>query len=319
MNVSNQWAGALGFANYEILDNSVLVENNYFIDNEALQGGAILSQSVLLILRNNVFSGNYAENFGGALYLENLLGLPGNHSAILINNSFAFNASTSQGGSITSIYANPLIFNCILWHNSAPSGWEIFINSGGYTEIACSNIDTDKISGPYFADIGIMNEDPLFEGQVYLNLSCESPCRNEGISQYTCGHNETYNAPEYDINGDNRPLDGGFDLGAYETCVGVGIGDEQLAVGGQQSAVSIFPNPTYGMVDVRCSMFDVQRVTLTIYDMHGRAVSTVLEEQMPADDHIIQFDASRLPAGVYFCEHRAKGEGQRAVGKLVKF
>jgi hypothetical protein len=34
--------------------------------------------------------------------------------------------------------------------------------------------------------------------------------------------------------------------------------------------------------------------------MHGREVAVIVDEKLPAGEHTLQFDASKLPAGIYF-------------------
>ena len=40
---------------------------------------------------------------------------------------------------------------------------------------------------------------------------------------------------------------------------------------------------------------------MKLYDLHGREVATVVDRVMPAGEHVVSFDASGLPAGIYFC------------------
>jgi len=51
-----------------------------------------------------------------------------------------------------------------------------------------------------------------------------------------------------------------------------------------------------------------------MYDIHGRQVANVLDEKLPAGEHVVRYDMSGLPAGVYVVELRAKGDGRRAEG-----
>jgi hypothetical protein len=319
-NVSNCWGGGLHLEIFNILNpNIVLVENNYFLDNAAYRGGAISDIDHPAILQNNVFSGN-TGTYGGACYLYQE-STDADHLVTFINNSFSGNGA-DDGGGVCSYNASPLIFNCIFWQDGAFNGDEIF-TFGGVAEIAWSNIDEDKIWGEWIAGDGLMFEPPLFNDNIYLEPLCESPCIDQGKPDYTCSHGETYYAPEYDINGEPRPLGAGFDLGAYESCVGVGI---QSTVGSRQSAVSCYPNPTGGMVNFQLSVVDCQHVSLKIFDNLGREVATVMDELLPAGEHALQFDASELPAGAYFYRLRTEGIGQSSVvshqpsgGKMIKF
>jgi hypothetical protein len=59
-------------------------------------------------------------------------------------------------------------------------------------------------------------------------------------------------------------------------------------------------------------------MTLKLYDLYGREVATVLDEEMFAGEHTVQFDASGLPAGVYFYKLTVDS-WQSAGGKMIKF
>jgi hypothetical protein len=94
--------------------------------------------------------------------------------------------------------------------------------------------------------------------------------------------------------------------------------DVRSAVGGQRSAVECYPNPTSGIVDFRISNFDFRWVSLKVYDVQGREVAVVLDGRW-SGDQVVRWDASALPAGIYFYQLRAEGEGQVGAGKIVKY
>jgi len=96
------------------------------------------------------------------------------------------------------------------------------------------------------------------------------------------------------------------------------VGVEESPVSGRRSAVRVYPNPTNGTTQFLISNFDFQQVTLKIYDVQGREVAVVLDGRW-SGGQVVKWDATGLPAGVYFYELRAKGVGQREAGKLVKF
>jgi len=96
-----------------------------------------------------------------------------------------------------------------------------------------------------------------------------------------------------------------------EACL---VGVDQLTVDGRQLAG--FPNPTNGIFNLQFSTFNLQRISLKIYDLYGRAMATVVDEVMPAGEHVLQFDASGLPAGIYFCVFKT-GNGIETV-KIIK-
>jgi hypothetical protein len=96
-------------------------------------------------------------------------------------------------------------------------------------------------------------------------------------------------------------------------------------VGGCQSSVTFYPNPTHGIVDFRWSIFDgrwkmdnAQWTILKVYNAQGQEVATLLDG-MCYGDQVIRWDMSRLPAGIYYYQFRAKGIGQVGAGKVVKY
>jgi hypothetical protein len=81
--------------------------------------------------------------------------------------------------------------------------------------------------------------------------------------------------------------------------------------------IEIYPNPTGGIVNCQLSTVNCQYVSLKLYDIHGREVAIVFEGNLPAGQHTMQFNASKMPAGIYI--YRLTANGKRQTGKLVKF
>jgi len=95
---------------------------------------------------------------------------------------------------------------------------------------------------------------------------------------------------------------------------------EEPAVGGQQSAVIAYPNPTHSTIKFRVSSIEFQRVSLKIYNAQGQEVAVALDEEMAAGENTVQWDATGMPAGVYF--FRLTTNDQRLTttsGKIVKY
>jgi len=86
--------------------------------------------------------------------------------------------------------------------------------------------------------------------------------------------------------------------------------------------LKILPNPAAGEVVVTCRIPVGSRqsavgshVTLKIYDLQGRMIATVMDEEKPARECNVRFDASELSAGIYLIRLQV-GE-ERVVRKLV--
>jgi hypothetical protein len=102
-------------------------------------------------------------------------------------------------------------------------------------------------------------------------------------------------------------------MGAYEWN-NMGVPE----VGSRQSAVVSYPNPTNGISDFRFQISEYQHVTLKIYDVNGREVAVVLDENMLAGEHSVRFDASGLPAGVY-CYRLTTPDSLRSRGQAADY
>jgi len=67
------------------------------------------------------------------------------------------------------------------------------------------------------------------------------------------------------------------------------------------------PNPFRRRTAISFSIPVSTRTTLTLHDAVGRTVATLVDEQLPAGTHSVEWNAG-LPSGVYFCRLVAGGE-----------
>jgi hypothetical protein len=83
----------------------------------------------------------------------------------------------------------------------------------------------------------------------------------------------------------------------------------------------VYPNPFSAEAAIRFSLPSSGRVTVTIYDMSGRAVRTLTDTEMRAAEHILMWDGrdesgGMVGAGVYFC--RLQAAGQTVTQKMLR-
>ena len=62
-----------------------------------------------------------------------------------------------------------------------------------------------------------------------------------------------------------------------------------------------YPNPFNPTTDIRFQIADGRLVTLKIYDVLGREVTTLVDEVKQPGTYSVRWDASRFTSGVYFC------------------
>jgi hypothetical protein len=77
-----------------------------------------------------------------------------------------------------------------------------------------------------------------------------------------------------------------------------------------------YPNPFSARTRVHFAMPRNGDVKLTIYDVAGRRVATLVDGEKAAGGHDVEFNAEKLPAGVYL--YRLETGGLTETGRMVK-
>ena len=71
--------------------------------------------------------------------------------------------------------------------------------------------------------------------------------------------------------------------------------------------VQNYPNPFNPTTNISYSLSTSGHVTLKVYDILGREVKTLVNDDEAAGYHTATFDASRLASGIYFYRLTAPG------------
>ena len=66
-----------------------------------------------------------------------------------------------------------------------------------------------------------------------------------------------------------------------------------------------YPNPFNPMTNIQFEIPDLEKVTLKIYDILGREISTLINEEKKTGIYRIKFDGTDLPSGIYFYQLKA--------------
>jgi parallel beta-helix repeat protein len=194
------------------------ITNSIISDNRAKRGGGIYANSsTSLSISFCDINGNMASVTGGGIYLgsgsrtisnciiSNNTVLQGSGGGIycyhsspaIINCTFSENRASNTGGGMDLLSSSPTITNCIFW-NDLPNEIDEHSNN---PIVTFSNIQGG------FAGTGNIDVDPLFLGGGDYHLTAVSPCIDTGTAE---------ELSNYDIDGDLRPHNDRYDMGADE-------------------------------------------------------------------------------------------------------
>jgi hypothetical protein len=106
---------------------------------------------------------------------------------------------------------------------------------------------------------------------------------------------------------DNKYGAGRLDVwAAYNYCV-LGVNEEYWMQSPHRCfrLLQSFPNPFHGSTAISYSLPQSSQVTLTIYDITGRLVETLVNETQEPGIHRVRWNRDTDPSGVYFYRLKA--------------
>lgn len=73
----------------------------------------------------------------------------------------------------------------------------------------------------------------------------------------------------------------------------------------ETSLTDIYPNPASGIVNIAFILSEPGEVTLEVFDLTGRYVSTIAHDVFEEDGNEVTWDASTIHQGIYFIKMKA--------------
>ena len=288
------------------LSNSNPIIENLKISGNTEESGILMYGSSPTLM--NVLITNNSGWLAGGLRCEE------DSHAKLINCTISDNKSLYENiGGIHITYESSIsIINSIIWNNS---GYEIGVNWGGNLPNVSIIVANSLIGGGsnsiyhkgsggtvYWLN-GNIDDDPLFLNSKNSDyrLQPNSPCIDAGIQDTIIVYNngkDTLFIPPIIFNG-SAPEMGAFEYDPYVGIKEIDIAPLRFKL--QQN----YPNPFNPSTTIKYSISKQSLVTLKIYDVLGREVATLVNEEKQAGNYEIGFDvgqdfSSVITSGVYF-------------------
>ena len=79
-----------------------------------------------------------------------------------------------------------------------------------------------------------------------------------------------------------------------------------------------FPNPFSNNTTISFFLRQSEQVTMKVFDLLGREVITLLNDELSGGKHSISFDAKDLPAGTYLLKLQAEQFVQQKLMEVIK-
>jgi hypothetical protein len=76
-----------------------------------------------------------------------------------------------------------------------------------------------------------------------------------------------------------------------------------------------YPNPFNPLTNIKYSLAESGRVIISVYDVLGREIATLIDKYQMAGNYALTFNGSNLASGVYY--YRAQTAGNVSVHKMI--
>ncbi len=102
------------------------------------------------------------------------------------------------------------------------------------------------------------------------------------------------------------------DVFLLDTITGVDDPTDRLPAMTRLAAIQ--PNPFNPSTTIKFSVPKAGRAALEVFDLRGRKVASLVDGELAAGDHSLQFSGEGLPSGTYF--YRLSGDGYEVTEKM---
>ena len=251
-------------------------------------------------------------------------GVPSGDGEILkTDNNGAYTLGKLRNGVYTILFYRA---DCVSVFYGNTFSWETayMLNLTGNTNLTDININLVKMDGFGGEIVGsVFNSGNTYSPSNILSSSLISVSNNSGdvVATAITDYNGEYIVPsvkngiytvkashigyvttEYSqpvqIDLSNNPVVKNIDIDVESSPSSVPGDDEQKPV--SFNLYQNYPNPFNPTTEIKYSILNDGFTTLKIYDMLGREVKTLVNEEKPAGIYNVYFDASKLSSGIYF-------------------
>ena len=266
-------------------------------DNYAYRGGGIACIESNPVIERAVFCGDSAYR-GAGVYISDA-------SPMLRHITVTDNIVSNQGAVYATGLSYPVLINSILWNDLISN--EVYNRLPGEIVLLYTDIQDGWVGE------GNIDIDPLFNNVAEGDFSLieSSPCVDRGIPFYVLDGDTIINLSDSVYNS-SAP-----DLGAIESEFIASIGSKEV-LPVELSLHQNYPNPFNPITTIQYALPQRSDVQITIYDLLGRLVTSLISETQAAGYRSIQWDATNVASGMYFYQIRVYDPDAIGAGDYVQ-
>jgi len=290
-NTAGGVGGAMSFSNSTLTVRNCYIEGNTNPGN----GGALgFTGTSSPTFDGCVISGNHSDSAGGAIFAD------AGTNPMFVGCTVTGNFTDTYGGGAYTMNGGKVTFTrSILWGNSSVTdGAEAWTADGASTvEFSCSDVRTNGVGGGGSKVFGanMMASDPLF---------CV-PAPGSQAPTTAGGYRVVGNSPVLATTSTCGAPMGARGIGCVTTVTDV---DETPVIRATALAQNA-PNPFNPVTRINFSVDHGGPTSLRIFDVAGRLVATLIDQDIPAGSHSITWRGldsrnRQVATGVYFYELR---------------
>ncbi len=81
--------------------------------------------------------------------------------------------------------------------------------------------------------------------------------------------------------------------------------DSETQIPSETELRSAYPNPFNPVITLNFDLAQADVISMTVYDLMGRTIATILDTQLAAGSHTVQWDASQFASGMYLVQMKS--------------